>query len=52
MEEVLSRGDLVSDDIMVALVKARINQADCSTGFLLDGFLAHWRRQKRCVMRR
>ncbi len=38
VEEVLSRGDLVSDDIMVALVKARISQVDCSRGFLLDGF--------------
>ena len=38
VEAVISRGDLVSDDIMVALVKARISQSDCDRGFLLDGF--------------
>ena len=35
---VMDRGDLVSDEIMIALVKDRIAQADCSRGFLFDGF--------------
>jgi len=35
---VMDRGELVSDDIMIALVKDRIAQPDCSRGFLFDGF--------------
>ncbi len=35
---VIDRGDLVSDDIIICLVKERINEPDCENGFLLDGF--------------
>ena len=35
---VMDRGDLVSDDIMIALVKERITAPDCGKGFLFDGF--------------
>jgi adenylate kinase len=35
---VMDRGDLVSDDIIIGLVKERIKQADCGNGFLFDGF--------------
>jgi adenylate kinase len=35
---VMDRGDLVSDDIIIGLVKERITQADCGKGFLFDGF--------------
>jgi adenylate kinase len=35
---VMDRGDLVSDDIIIGLVKERILQADCKPGFLFDGF--------------
>jgi adenylate kinase len=35
---VMDSGALVSDDIMIALVKDRIQQADCVNGFLFDGF--------------
>jgi adenylate kinase len=35
---VMDRGDLVSDDIIIGLVKERIAQQDCGTGFLFDGF--------------
>jgi adenylate kinase len=35
---VMDAGKLVSDDIMIGLVKERITQADCANGFLLDGF--------------
>jgi adenylate kinase len=31
-------GQLVPDDLIVGLVKARIAQADCADGFLFDGF--------------
>ncbi len=35
---VMDQGQLVSDEIIVDLVKERIAQADCSKGFLFDGF--------------
>jgi adenylate kinase len=35
---VMDAGGLVSDDIIIGLVKERIKQPDCSNGFLFDGF--------------
>src|ERR1700755_902947 len=35
---VMDRGQLVSDDIIIGLVKERIAQGDCRAGFLFDGF--------------
>lgn len=35
---IMDAGKLVSDDIMIGLVKERVAQADCANGFLLDGF--------------
>jgi adenylate kinase len=35
---VMDSGGLVSDDIIIDLVKERITQADCVNGFLFDGF--------------
>ena len=35
---VMDSGALVSDDIIIGLVKERIEQADCANGFLFDGF--------------
>ena len=37
-KKVMDRGDLVSDDIIIGLVKERIQAPDCSKGFLFDGF--------------
>jgi len=37
-KEIMDAGNLVSDDIMIELVKERIAQKDCVNGFLLDGF--------------
>ncbi len=37
-KEVMDAGRLVSDDIMIGLVKERIAEPDCAKGFLLDGF--------------
>jgi adenylate kinase len=36
--KVMDAGALVSDDIIIGLVKERIAQPDCSRGFLFDGF--------------
>ena len=37
-KKVMDKGGLVSDDIIVGLVKERIQQDDCDKGFLFDGF--------------
>ncbi|WP_100644642.1 adenylate kinase [Alteromonas facilis] len=37
-KKVMDAGQLVSDDIIIGLVKERVAQADCENGFLLDGF--------------
>ncbi len=35
---VMEAGQLVSDDLIISLVKERIAQPDCANGFLFDGF--------------
>ncbi|WP_105215662.1 MULTISPECIES: adenylate kinase [unclassified Pseudoalteromonas] len=37
-KKVMDAGQLVSDDIIIGLVKERVAKADCENGFLLDGF--------------
>jgi adenylate kinase len=37
-KKVMDSGQLVSDDIIIGLVKERIQEADCKSGFLFDGF--------------
>ncbi|MCC5824937.1 adenylate kinase [Alkalimonas sp.] len=37
-KQVMDAGQLVSDDIIIGLVKERIAEPDCAKGFLLDGF--------------
>jgi adenylate kinase len=37
-KKVMDAGGLVSDDIILGLVKERIEEADCANGFLFDGF--------------
>lgn len=38
VKKVMDEGSLVSDEIIIALVKERIEQDDCARGFLFDGF--------------
>ena len=38
VKEIMDAGNLVPDEIMVALIEDRIGQADCVNGFILDGF--------------
>ncbi len=38
VKAVMDSGDLVSDEIIIALVKERIAEPDCAGGFLFDGF--------------
>lgn len=37
-KDIMAAGGLVSDDLIIALVKERIAEADCAGGFLFDGF--------------
>ena len=37
-KSVMDRGDLVSDDIVVAIIAERLGRPDVSKGFILDGF--------------
>src|SRR5438093_10714304 len=38
VKDVYDRGDLVSDDLMIALIRTRLEQPDTDAGFILDGF--------------
>jgi adenylate kinase len=37
-KKIMDAGGLVSDDIIIGLVKDRLTQADCNQGYLFDGF--------------
>jgi adenylate kinase len=37
-KKVMDAGGLVSDEIIIGLVKDRLTQADCAKGYLFDGF--------------
>ena len=37
-KKIMDAGGLVSDDIIIGLVKDRIKEPDCAKGFLFDGF--------------
>lgn len=37
-QEIMNRGDLVPDDIMIGIIQERLHKPDCSKGFILDGF--------------
>ncbi len=37
-KDVMARGELVSDEIVVGIIEDRIEEPDCAKGFILDGF--------------
>ena len=37
-KSIMDRGDLISDNIIIAMIKKRIQMTDCNNGFILDGF--------------
>lgn len=37
-KEMMDRGELVPDDLIIDMISARIEQEDCKNGFILDGF--------------
>ncbi|MFL2829812.1 MAG: adenylate kinase [Candidatus Puniceispirillales bacterium] len=37
-KSIMDRGDLVSDNIIIAMIEKRIQMSDCNNGFILDGF--------------
>lgn len=38
LKEEMDRGELISDDTIVNLLRTRITQVDCNNGYILDGF--------------
>ena len=34
----MDKGELVPDDLLIGLIKDRLSQSDCASGFLLDGY--------------
>jgi len=38
IQTIVESGQLVPDDVVIELVKQRLQQSDCKNGFLLDGF--------------
>lgn len=38
VEEYVNRGDLAPDELVIQLIKNRLEKDDCKNGFLLDGF--------------
>lgn len=36
--EIMNRGELVPDDVMIEIIKERLNKPDSKQGFILDGF--------------
>ena len=49
VKHMIDRGELAPDDVVVSVVANRIDHSDAANGFILDGFVARWRRRKRSI---
>ena len=38
VKDIMAEGKLVSDDLVLGVIKERISQSDCDQGFILDGY--------------
>ncbi len=38
VKNIMAKGELVSDDLVLQIIKERISQTDCAKGFILDGY--------------
>ncbi len=38
VKAIIEKGQLVSDDIVIEIIKERLSKDDCKNGFILDGF--------------
>ncbi|WP_298252964.1 adenylate kinase [Bradyrhizobium sp.] len=38
VKDIMARGDLVPDDVVIAVVAARMDHSEAASGFILDGF--------------
>ena len=38
LKKIMDAGDLVSDDLILEIIKKRITEDDCDNGYLFDGF--------------
>jgi len=47
-KKIMDAGGLVSDDIIMGMVRERIAQDDCKNGYLFDGFPRTIRRPRPC----
>ena len=37
-KNIMNRGDLVPDELVIGLIREKINKPECKYGFILDGF--------------
>ena len=38
VKEIMARRELISDDLVLKVIIERVNQEDCKSGFILDGY--------------
>lgn len=38
VQTLMAKGELVSDEVMLEIIRCRLNEPDCEPGFILDGF--------------
>ena len=38
VKNIMAKGELVSDDLVLDVIKERVSESDCDQGFILDGY--------------